>query len=64
MNIRIKYKAFPLFNVQLKNWNYLGKRMIAEYAASSKIGDLVLHDLLLQDMVVLNEYNNSNQIRV
>jgi hypothetical protein len=39
--------------------------MIADYyAASRKIGDLVLQDLLLQDMVVLDEYKHFNWIRV
>jgi hypothetical protein len=38
--------------------------MIADYAASRKIGDLVLQDFLLQDIVVLDEYKNFNWIRV
>jgi hypothetical protein len=32
--------------------------------ASRKIGDLVLQDLLLQDIVVLDEYKNFNSIGV
>jgi hypothetical protein len=39
----------------LKKLNYLSKHMIDDDdEAIRKIGDLVLEDLLLQDMVVLN----------
>jgi hypothetical protein len=37
--------------------------MIADYAASRKIGDIVLQDLLLQDMVMLDEYKHFHWIR-